>query len=48
MYAITAALGIFAIILLDSGIWKALSFLILVVIIIGMGFNNFEKDKIER
>ena len=48
MYAITAALGIFAIILLDSGIWKALSFLILVVVIIAIGFKNFEKDKFEK
>ena len=48
MYAITAALGIFTIILLDSGIWKALSFLVLVVIIIAIGFKNFEKDKFEK
>ena len=45
MYAITAALGIFAIVLLDSGIWKALSFLILVVVIIAIGYKNFEKEK---
>ena len=48
MYAITAALGLFAIILLDSGIWKALSFLILVVVIVAIGYRNFEKDKFER
>ena len=47
MYAITAALGIFAIVLLDSGIWKALSFLILVVAIIAIGYRNFEKEKEE-
>ena len=48
MYAITAALGLFAIILLDSGIWKALSFLILVVVIVAIGYKNFEKDKFEK
>ena len=48
MYAITAALGLFAIILLDSGIWKALSFLILVIVIIAIGYRNFEKEKEEN
>ena len=48
MYAITAALGLFTIILLDSGIWKALSFLILVITIVGIGYRNFEKEKIEK
>ena len=48
MYAITAALGLFTIILLDSGIWKALSFLILVITIVGIGYRNFEKEKVEK
>ena len=48
MYAITAALGIFAIVLLDSGIWKALSFLILVAVIVAIGYRNFEKEKEEN
>ena len=48
MYAITAALGLFAIILLDSGIWKALSFLILVVVIVAIGYRNFSKEKEEN
>lgn len=47
MYAITAALGLFTIILLDSGIWKALSFLILVVVIVAIGYKNFDKEKEE-
>ena len=47
MYAITAALGLFAIILFDSGIWKALSFLILVVVIVAIGYRNFSKEKEE-
>ena len=45
MYAITAALGLFAIVLLESGIWKAISFLILVVAIIAIGYKNFEKER---
>ena len=45
MYAITAALGLFTIILLDSGIWKALSFLILVITIVAIGYRNFSKEK---
>lgn len=48
MYAITAALGLFAIVLLESGIWKAISFLILVVAIVAIGYKNFEKEKFER
>ncbi len=45
MYAITAALGLFAIVLLESGIWKAISFLILVVAIVAIGYRNFEKER---
>lgn len=45
MYAITAALGLFAIVLLESGIWKAISFFILVVAIIAIGYRNFEKER---
>ena len=48
MYAITAALGLFAIILLDSGIWKALSFLLMLIAIVAIGYRNFEKEKIEN
>lgn len=48
MYAITAALGLFAIVLLESGVWKALSFLLLVVAIIAIGYRNFEKEKEEN
>ena len=48
MYAITAALGLFAIVLLESGIWKAISFLLLVVAIIAIGYRNFSKEKEEN
>ncbi len=45
LYGISAAFGIFAIILFESGIWKALSFLLMVIVAIGLGYKNFEKDK---
>lgn len=48
MYAITAALGLFAVVLLESGVWKAISFLILVIAIIAIGYRNFEKEKSEN
>lgn len=48
MYSITAALGLFAIILLESGVWKALSFLLIVIAISAIGYFNFEKTKINE
>ena len=46
MYALTAVFGMFAIILLDSGIWKALSFAIIISLIIAMGYKEFFKTKL--
>lgn len=46
MYAITAVLGMFAVILLDSGIWKALSFAIIIILIIALGYKEFFKVKL--
>ena len=43
LYGITATLGMTAIILLDSGIWKALSFAMLVVAIVALGYKDFVK-----
>lgn len=50
MYGITAILGMFAIILLESGIWKALSFALLICAIVAIGYNDIvrvmgDKDK---
>ena len=39
MYGITAILGMFAIILLESGIWKALSFALLICAIVAIGLS---------
>lgn len=40
LYGATATLGMTAIILLDSGIWKAISFALLVIAIVAMGYNG--------
>ena len=48
LYVISAALGVFAIILLDSGIWKALSFLLMVVAALFLGYRNFLSEKAEK
>lgn len=47
LYGIAATFGLFAIIFLESGIWKALSFLIMVIVAIGLGYKNFQAEKIE-
>lgn len=41
LYGISAIFGIFAVILFDSGIWKALSFLLIVLVAIAAGYKNF-------
>ncbi|MGN1298846.1 MAG: glycosyltransferase family 4 protein [Candidatus Scatovivens sp.] len=46
LYGISATFGMFAIVLMESGIWKALSFLILVVLIIALGYKEFFKQKL--
>ncbi len=46
LYGITAIFGMFAIILMDSGIWKALSFAIIICIIIAMGYKEFFKQRL--
>ena len=45
LYGLSATFGIFAVILLDSGIWKALSFLLMVIVAIGLGYKNFQEEK---
>ena len=45
LYGISAAFGIFAVILFESGIWKALSFLLMVIVAIALGYKNFEREK---
>ena len=40
LYGLTAILGMFAIILLESGIWKALSFLLIVIAVFALGYKE--------
>ena len=47
LYGISATFGIFAVILLDSGIWKAVSFLLMVIVALGLGYRNFQEEKNE-
>ena len=43
LYAIATTLGMFTIILLESGIWKALSFALLIIAIFAMGYKDILK-----
>ena len=45
LYGMSASLGMFAIILFDSGIWKALSFLLMIIASVAIGYRNFIKEK---
>ena len=45
LYGLSASLGMFAIILFDSGIWKALSFLLMIIAAVAIGYRNFVKEK---
>lgn len=43
LYAISATLGMFAIILLESGIWKAISFALMIIAICAIGYKDIIK-----
>jgi len=45
MYGVTAALGIFSIVLMQGGIWKAVSFLLILIAIIAIGYRSFKKEE---
>ncbi len=45
LYGASAILGMFAIIFFDSGIWKALSFLLMVAAAVALGYKNFIMKK---
>lgn len=45
LYGISATLGMFAIILLESGIWKAISFVLMIIVIIAIGYKDIFKIK---
>ena len=45
LYAASATLGLLAIIIIDEGIWKSVSFLLMVCAIIAIGFKQLKKYK---
>lgn len=47
LYGISAAFGMFAVILFDSGILKALSFLLMVIAAVAIGYKNLFRTKPE-
>ena len=50
LYGASATLGMFAVILIDDGIWKALSFALMVIAIIAIGYKelvNFKNEEIK-
>lgn len=47
LYGIAATFGLFAIIMLESGVGKALSFLLMVIIALGLGYKNFQSEKFD-
>ena len=48
MYGATAALGLFAIVLMESGIWRALSFLLMLIALMAIGYKNFKREDEEN
>ena len=45
LYGISAIFGMFAVILCDSGIWKAISFLLIMIVAVAVGYKNFAIEK---
>ena len=48
LYGISVACGMFAIILFESDIWKAISFALLVIAVVAIGYKEFFKMKAEE
>ena len=48
LYGISATFGMFAVILLESGIWKALSFALMIVVAMAIGYHSMIKEKEEN
>lgn len=46
LYGFSAILGMFAIILMESGIWKALSFALIIIVVVAMGYKEFFKQRL--
>ena len=48
LYGISAAFGMFAVILLDSGLLKALSFLLMVIAAVAIGYKNLFRTSVQE
>ena len=48
LYGISATLGMFAIILLESGLWKAISFGLMVIAVVAIGYKDMLKKRDEE
>ena len=48
LYGISACFGMFAIVLLESGLWKALSFALMIIAVIAIGYKDFFKIRKEK
>ena len=48
LYGISATFGMFAIILMESGVWKALSFALMIIAIIAIGYKDLMKPHVEK
>ena len=48
LYGVSAACGMFAVILFESDIWKALSFALMLIAVIFIGYREFFKLKEEE
>ena len=46
LYGISTVLGMFAIILMESGIFKALSFALIIIVVIAIGYKEFFKQRL--
>ena len=46
LYGLSAVLGMFAIILMESGILKALSFALIIIVVIAIGYKEFFKQRL--
>lgn len=47
LYCVSASLGMFAIVLLESGVWKALSFLLIAIAVFALGYKEVFDDSKE-
>lgn len=46
LYGISTTFGMFAIILLDSGLWKALSFALIIIVVVSLGYKELFSQKL--